>query len=173
MPRKDMSDHIRENSLSHISLLAALTQKLAAKIVEKDEQIAKVMSNMQTRMEVTISKLKTELGDHFEREHAAILTENMALKAELEQLRKNHNESSIASLTRKVDDLKKNCNTMKLEPVQKLNREKKRLLHYNPILLWLPLNLSCQTLKYTDKELRVGRVYHSTPTHKDTRCISW
>ena len=107
VPRKDMSDHIRENSLSHISLLATLTQKLAAKIVEKDEQIAKVISNMETRMEVTISKLKNELGDHFEREHAAILTENMALKAELEQLRKNHNESSNASLARKVDDLKK------------------------------------------------------------------
>jgi len=62
VPRKDVSDHIRENLLSHISLLAALTQKLTAKIVEKDEQIAKVMSNMETRMEVTISKLKNELG---------------------------------------------------------------------------------------------------------------
>ena len=108
LPRKDMSDHIRENSLSHISLLAAQNQKLAAKIVEKDEQTAMIVGNMEARMEVTISKLKNELEDRFEHEHAAVMAENMALKVELQQLRRNQEESSNASLARKVDNLKIN-----------------------------------------------------------------
>ena len=123
LPRKEMSDHIRENSMDHIhllavhnGLLAAHNQKLAAKIVEKDEQIMKVITDLQATVDELKEKnqeledrFKLEIGaiEDLEDQHAAIVEENKALKKEIAKLRKNQEESSNASLSQKVDSLGK------------------------------------------------------------------
>ena len=90
-----MSDHVRENPLDHIHLLAVHNQKLAAKVVEKDEQVMKVVTELKDKIR--------ELEGQFEQEHAT----NETLKAEIDELRKNQEESSNASLSQKVDSLGK------------------------------------------------------------------
>ena len=116
LPRKEMSDHITENPLDHIRLLAVHNQKLAAKIAEKDEQMMQVI----TDLEVTVNELKKrneKLEDRFELEvgaiedledqHTAVVEENKALKKEIAELRKNQEESSNAKLGQKVDNLRR------------------------------------------------------------------
>ena len=159
LPRKEMSDHIRENPLDHIrllavhnGLLAAHNQKLAAKIVEKDEQIMKVI----TDLEATVDELKDknqELEDRFklevgaiedlEYQHTAIVEENKALK---KQLRKNQEESSNATcrLSLKVDSLGRKVvgqETRTMTEAKKRREEMVALqshLHIAPIELIMP-----------------------------------
>ena len=149
LPRKEMSDHIRENSLDHIhllavhnALLAAHNQKLAAKIAEKDEQMMQVI----TDLEATVNELKKrneELEDRFELEvgaiedledqHTAIVEENMALKKEIAELKKNQ-----AKLGQKVDSLGRKVETRSMTEVRKRREEMAALqshLHIAPIEL--------------------------------------
>ena len=97
LPRKELSNHIRENSLDHVRLLAVHNQKLAAQIVEKDEHIMKVITDLKGTVD-ELKKRNKDLQDRFDRECAARVRENKALKEEIAELRKNQKEYNNAGL---------------------------------------------------------------------------
>ena len=122
LPRKEMSDHVRENPLDHIRLLAVHNQKLAAQIVGKDEHVMKVLTDLKE----TVDELKDK-NQKLEDQHAAIVTENVALKGEIAELRKNQEESSNARLSQKVDSLGKRVTDQENRTVTEIEERRKEM----------------------------------------------
>ena len=56
LPRKDMEDHMKENLIAHISLLAAENHNLSKRLLQKEEQIMVL-----TRVTQELTELKQEL----------------------------------------------------------------------------------------------------------------
>ena len=136
LPRKEMSDHIRENPLDHIRLLAVHNQKLAAKIVEKDEHIVKVITDLKE----TVDELKDK-NQELEDQHAAIVRENKALKEEIAELRKNQEESSNASLSQKVDSLRKQVTDQETRTMTEVEERRKEMAALRSHLHVVPVEL--------------------------------
>ena len=105
LPRKDMPAHLREN-FTHVSLLATMNQKLAEKLLKKDEEISKLSQELKE----TVAKL-----DKKEKEHREQLEREISeLKSELT---KKHDESvhELRTTLRQEIDLlkqKQDANTM-------------------------------------------------------------
>ena len=108
LPRKDMPDHLREN-ITHLSLMAA-------KLMEKDKQIA------------TITTEITQRQDDLDKEVCTLKEENERLKQENAKLQESSGvyHSSISALTKKHDDLEKalKCNISTLREESTLQSTK-------------------------------------------------
>ena len=79
LPRKDMPSHLEENHVQHTTLLAAMNQKFAEDLVEKDEQLSQLHEEMQSQL--------AALRHEQEGEVAKLQQENSWLKMELAQVR--------------------------------------------------------------------------------------
>ena len=67
LPRKDLENHMREDSSSHVSLLAAENQRIIKQQLEKDEQIQKNFQQLTQEnadLRGGIDELKGELAQH-------------------------------------------------------------------------------------------------------------
>ena len=89
LPREDMPNHLREN-ITHLSLMAA-------KLMEKDKQIATITSEIVQRQ------------DDLHKEVCTLREENERLKQENVELQESSGiyQSSILALTKKQEDLEK------------------------------------------------------------------
>ena len=77
--RQDMPDHLEQCHVQHTSMLAAMSQKLADDLVEKDEEISRISVDFETK----IAQVKTDTHH----EIASLRQENADLKRELAQTR--------------------------------------------------------------------------------------
>ena len=60
LPRKDMADHMKNDSIAHISLLAAENHRLSKRLLEKEEQIC-LLTHQNTELEEKTTEQKQEL----------------------------------------------------------------------------------------------------------------
>ena len=109
LPRKDMPAHLREN-ITHVSLLAAMNQKLAEKLLKKDEEISKLSQEL----EKTIAKLDKE-KEQLEREISELKSE----------LTKKHDES-VHELRQEIDRNREEKAAMKQEIQLEMDQLRKK-----------------------------------------------
>ena len=62
LPRKDMADHMKEASISHISLLAVENCRLSKRLLEKEEKIC-LLTQLNTELEEKITEQSQDLRD--------------------------------------------------------------------------------------------------------------
>ena len=106
LPRKDMPAHLREN-FTHVSLLAAMNQKLAEKLLKKDEEISKLSQELKEMM-VKFDKKDKEHQQQLEREISQLKSE----------LTRKHDESVHelrTTLRQEIDRNREEKATMKQE----------------------------------------------------------
>ena len=60
LPRKDMADHMKKDSIAHISLLAAENHRLSKRLLEKEEQIC-LLTHQNAELEEKTTEQKQEL----------------------------------------------------------------------------------------------------------------
>ena len=112
LPRKDMPAHLAEN-FTHISLLAAMNQKLAEKLLKKDEEISKLSQELKEMM----AKLDKE-KEQLERE-------NTELKNELTKKHESVHELST-TLRQEIDRSREERATMKQEIQLEIDKLRKK-----------------------------------------------
>ena len=66
LPRKDMADHMKEDSISHISLLAAENHHLSKRLLEKEEQIC-LLTQQNTEQSHNLKEKVTSLSQELTR----------------------------------------------------------------------------------------------------------
>lgn len=103
--RKDMPSHLEENHVQHTTLLAAINQKLAEDLAEKDEQLSQLHEEMQTQLSILRNQQELEIGK--------LQQENNWLKMELAEVREE-----VAALVH-------NCKlaTTELKSIQKSQKD--------------------------------------------------
>ena len=114
LPRKDMPAHLREN-FTHVSLLAAMNQKLAEKLLKKDEEISKLSQELKE----TVARLDKKEKEQLEKE-------NTELKSELT---KKHDESVHelhTTLRQEIDKNREEKAAMKQEIQLEFDQLKKK-----------------------------------------------
>ena len=84
LPRKDMADHMKEDSISHISLLAAENHRLSKRLLEKEEQIC-LLTQQNAELEEKQSQDLRELRTAVEMQHIVPVTIKMAAFDELKK----------------------------------------------------------------------------------------
>ena len=114
LPRKEMSEHIKENSFSHITLLALHNQKLAEenrkltmKMAERDEQLVQLKSDLMKEMD--------ELAKN-----------NLALQGEIAELRKQQEENRkavVSTLTEEGEARKKEIAKLQTQQTKASTKE--------------------------------------------------
>ena len=62
LPRKDMADHMKKDSIAHISLLAAENNRLSKRLLEKEEQIC-VLTQQNAKLEEKTTKQSQDLRE--------------------------------------------------------------------------------------------------------------
>ena len=62
LPRKDMADHMKKDSISHISLLAAENHRLSKRLLEKEEQIC-LLTQENAELEEKTTKQSQDLSE--------------------------------------------------------------------------------------------------------------
>ena len=91
LPRKDMANHMKEDSISHISLLAAENHRLSKRLLEKEEQIC-LLTQQNTELEEKTSKQSLDLRElrtDVEMQHIVPVTIKMAAFDELKKKETN------------------------------------------------------------------------------------
>ena len=118
LPRKDMPAHLQEN-FTHVSLLAAINQKLAEKLLKKDEEISKLSQELketvakldkkerehQQQLEQEISQRVRELRQEIDRNSEEKAATTQEIQLEIDQLR-NKQATDAKSLAQDMIDMK-------------------------------------------------------------------
>ena len=114
LPRKEMSEHIKENSFGHITLLALHNRKLAEenrkltmKLAGRDEQLAQLKSDLEKEMD--------ELAKN-----------NLALQGEIAELRKQQEENRkamVSTLTEESEARKKEIAKLQTQQTKASTKE--------------------------------------------------
>ena len=132
-PRKDMPAHLREN-FTHVSLLAAMNQKLAEKLLKKDEEINKLSQELKETVE-KLDKKEKEHQQQLEREISELKSELTKKHDESESLRElrqeiDRNREEKAATTQEfqleIDQLRKKQATDTKSLVQKMTEVRKK-----------------------------------------------
>ena len=107
LPRKDMADHMKEDSIAHISLLAAENCRLSKRLLEKEEQIC-LLTHQNTELE----EKTTEQSHHLREKFTSLSQEFTQTKQELAQ--------KVASLSQELTRVKQELTQKATSQDQKL-----------------------------------------------------
>ena len=97
LPREKLGDHLESNQVEHMTMLAAVNQRMAEDIAEKDDQIAKLSEDVNAKIAAARAESQQEIQ--------SLRSENLMLKQELAELKSNM-ASMIATLTATVDQIR-------------------------------------------------------------------
>ena len=81
LPREDLSDHLESNQVQHMSMLAAMNQRLIDELAEKDEQIAKLSEDVNAKLALARAESQREIQ--------SLRSENSTLRLEVNELKSN------------------------------------------------------------------------------------
>ena len=125
LPRKDIQSHLNDNLSSHMALLGAHSQRMAEKVMEKDEQIRRLSNELskeveenkrqidevekenqtlRNSLEQKIANLSREGKEALRRAQEASKRKRVALKEEIAQLTLKECENLKQELSRKQDE---------------------------------------------------------------------
>ena len=86
LPRKDMADHMKEGSISHISLLAAENCRLIKRLLEKEEQIC-LLTQQNAKLEEKTTKESQDLRKKVTSQSQVLTFQDQTLEDKLEAQR--------------------------------------------------------------------------------------
>ena len=107
LPRKDMPAHLQEN-FTHVSLLAAMNQKLAEELLKKAKEISTLSQELketmakldkkekehQQQLEQEISELRSELAKKHDESVHELKEESTTLRQEIDMLKQKQDEAT-------------------------------------------------------------------------------
>ena len=88
LPRKDMADHMKEDSIAHISLLAAENHRLSKRLVEKEElvqELTQKFTSQSQELEAELKEAQRQAIDQLQTQQQRDLQEITRIKQELTQ----------------------------------------------------------------------------------------
>ena len=103
LPRKDMADHMKEDSTSHISLLGAENHHLSKRLLEKEEQIC-LLTQQNAELEEKTSKQSQDLREKFTSQSQELTRTNQELTRTKHELMQIGTSQSL-ELTRTKQEL--------------------------------------------------------------------
>ena len=133
LPRKDMADHMKEDSIAHISLLTAENRHLSKRLVEKEEQMI-----LLTRRNIDLEEKITKQAQYLNEAHQAAidqlltqLTQKITSESQelLEKLTQTKREvmQKVTSQSQELSRVKKELTQGAASQSQELTRVKKEL----------------------------------------------
>ena len=142
LPRKDIQSHLHENLPSHMALLGANSQRMAEKVMEKDEQIRRLTNELSKKLGMNEQKI-----DKLEKENQALrnsLEQTIAEVSKEASKRAQEASRDHAALKFELAGLKngtkKDCEALKQDVAQLSSKLKQEtLLSYVPIF---PINIT-------------------------------
>ena len=132
LPRKDMADHMMEDLISHISLLAAENHRLSKRLLEKEEQIC-LLTQQNTELEEKTTKQSQDLREKVTSQSQEITQTNQDLTQTKHELMQIGTSQSLEltrtkqELTQELTRTKQELTQTKQELTQELTRTKQEL----------------------------------------------
>ena len=131
LPRKDMADHMKKDSIAHISLLAAENHRLSKRLLEKEEQIC-LLTQQNAELEEKTTKQSQDLREKVTSQSQELTRTKQELtrtKQDLAQKAATHELTSLSrELTRTKHELKQEVTSQVRELTQELSRSKQELM---------------------------------------------
>ena len=125
LPRKDMADHMKEDSIAHISLLAAENHRLSKRLLEKEEQICLLtQQNAELEEETTIQS--QDLREKVTSQSQELTRTKQELTRTKQELTRTKQEL-MQELAQKVASLSQELTRVKQELKQKATSQDQEL----------------------------------------------
>ena len=157
LPRRDILSHLNENLSSHMALLGAHSQRMAERVMEKDEAIGRLTNELSEKLGVN------------ERKIVALEKENQALRNSLEQKGEELNNES-----KRVQEVsKRDCEALKQElaALKERQHESRRVLQQE--MSYLKEHFNILPVEFTmtnfEQHKRYEYVWYSEPFYTHTR----
>ena len=138
LPRKDMADHIKNDSIAHIYLLAAENHRLSKRLLEKEEQMC-LLTQQNAKLEDKTTKQSRDLREKVTSQSLELTRTNQELtqtkqeltrtKQDLAQKAATQELTSLSQeLTRTKHELKQEVTSQVRKLTQELSRSKQELM---------------------------------------------
>ena len=133
LPRKDMADHMKKDSIAHISLLAAENHHLSKRLLEKEEQIC-LLTQQNAELEEKTTKQSQDLREKVTSQSQELTQTKQELtrtKQDLTQKASTQSQeltSLSQELTRTKHELKQEVTSQVRELTQELTRSKQEFM---------------------------------------------
>ena len=114
LPRRDILSHLNENLSSHMALMGVHSQRMAEKVVEKDEQIDEAIGRLTNELS-KIQEVNEQRINELEKENRAL---RHSLKQKEEESKRAHTNSKrdYEALSQEVTQLRNEESLQKLRP---------------------------------------------------------
>ena len=126
LSRKDMADHMKKDSIAHISLLAAENHRLSKRLLEKEEQIC-LLTQQNTELGEKTTKQSQDLREKITSQSQELTRTNQELTQTKHELTQIATSQSL-ELTRTKQDLAQKASTQSQE-FTSLSQELTRTKH--------------------------------------------
>ena len=125
LPRKDMADHMKKDSIAHISLLAAENRRLSKRLLEKEEQFC-LLTQQNAKLEEKTTKQSQDLREKVTSQLHELTRTNQELTHTKHELMQIATSQSL-ELTRTKQELMQELTRKVISQSQELTRVKQEL----------------------------------------------
>ena len=125
LPRKDMANHMKKDSIAHISLLASENHRLSKRLFEKEEQIC-LLTQQNTELEKKTTKQSQDLREKVTSQSQELTRTNQELTQTKHKLMQIGTSQSL-ELTHTKQELTQELTRTKQELAQKVTSQSQEL----------------------------------------------